>query len=220
MGNLFFDSCKQCDEFLEKYISLEITEEEEVSDDKEAELSVSESNDQAADADAESESDDRQTVLEQDEEDNCSVKKKSLLAAAASTWRAAAADPMGDSSNPKWRRVAVRAVQIQDSTKVNGSAGKGPSPSPSVQHPTTSGQAVSTTTVPTTSGQAVVSTPVPEGITPPPGPWGEKVLVENAAVHVDMGKVVGVLRATHKIDDQINHLEDGKNFFLKKPPEC
>ena len=48
-------------------------------------------------------------------------KKSSLLAAAASTWRAAA--DMGDSSNPKWRRVAVRAVQIQE-TKVNGSAGK------------------------------------------------------------------------------------------------
>ena len=30
---------------------------------------------------------------------------------------------MGDSSNPKWRRVAVRAVQIQE-TKVNGSPGK------------------------------------------------------------------------------------------------
>ena len=55
---------------------------------------------------------------------------------------------------------------------------------------------------------------LPEGITPPPGPWGEKVLVENAAVHVDMGKVVGVLRATHKIEDQINHLEDGKIFFF------
>ena len=66
-------------------------------------------------------------------------------------------------------------------------------------------------TPPTTTVAPGVTTPVPEGITPPPGPWGEKVLVENAAVHVDMGKVVGVLRATHKVEDEVNHLEDGKN---------
>lgn len=41
--------------------------------------------------------------------------------------------------------------------------------------------------------------------TPPPGPWGEKV-TENAAVHVDMGKVVGVLRATHQLDQEENEL--------------
>ena len=49
----------------------------------------------------------------QDEENH-----NKLVAAAASQWRSAA--DMGDSSNPKWRRVAVRAIQLQDAPKVNG----------------------------------------------------------------------------------------------------
>jgi hypothetical protein len=28
-----------------------------------------------------------------------------------------------------------------------------------------------------------------------------------------MGKVVGVLRATHKLEDEVNHQENGKNYF-------
>ncbi len=28
-----------------------------------------------------------------------------------------------------------------------------------------------------------------------------------------MGKVVGVLRATHKLEDELNHQENGKNCF-------
>ena len=99
---------------------------EEEAEQADTELSEPETgNDQEEAGGGESESDDRQTVLDSSQENpsNCnSVKKnKCLLAAAASTWRAAA--DMGDSSNPKWRRVAVRAVQIQE-TKINGSAGK------------------------------------------------------------------------------------------------
>lgn len=41
-------------------------------------------------------------------------------------------------------------------------------------------------------------------LSPPPGPWGEQqVIIENAAVHVDMGKVVGVLRATHDLEQEL-----------------
>ena len=82
-------------------------------------------------------------------------------------------------------------------------AGKGPSPSSTSQQPPPS--------PPPTTSIAAETSPAPEDITPPPGPWGEKVLVENAAVHVDMGKVVGVLRATHKLEDEVNHQENGKN---------
>ena len=78
-------------------------------------------------------------------------------------------------------------------------AGKGPSPTLQQQ------------ILPATSIDSVSPPPEPEDITPPPGPWGEKVLIENAAVHVDMGKVVGVLRATHKLEDEVNHQENGKN---------
>ena len=99
---------------------------EEEAEQADTELSEPETgNDQEEAKEGESESDDRQTVLDSSQENpsnNDSVKKnKCLLAAAASTWRAAA--DMGDSSNPKWRRVAVRAVQIQE-TKVNGSTDK------------------------------------------------------------------------------------------------
>ena len=79
-------------------------------------------------------------------------------------------------------------------------AGKGPSPT--LQQ-----------VLPATSIDSASPPPEPEDITPPPGPWGEKVLIENAAVHVDMGKVVGVLRATHKLEDEVNHQENGKNYF-------
>ena len=78
-------------------------------------------------------------------------------------------------------------------------AGKGPSPAFQQQ------------ILPATSIDSASPPPEPEDITPPPGPWGEKVLIENAAVHVDMGKVVGVLRATHKLEDEVNHQENGKN---------
>ena len=80
-------------------------------------------------------------------------------------------------------------------------AGKGPSPTLQQQ------------VLPATSIDSASPPPEPEDITPPPGPWGEKVLIENAAVHVDMGKVVGVLRATHKLEDEVNHQENGKNYF-------
>ena len=79
--------------------------------------------------------------------------------------------------------------------------GKGPSPTLQQQ------------VLPATSIDSASPPPEPEDITPPPGPWGEKVLIENAAVHVDMGKVVGVLRATHKLEDEVNHQENGKNYF-------
>ena len=119
--------------------------------------------------------DEHEVVLEQEtqsEQTPFEPKQKLLALAAASTWRAAA--DMGD-NNPKWKRVAVRAVQLQelDSTKVNGDSNNSHQSSPENIAP------------------------------PPPGPWGDKV-VENAAVHVDMGKVVGVLRATHKMDEEIN----------------
>ena len=80
-------------------------------------------------------------------------------------------------------------------------AGKGPSPTLQQQ------------VLPATSIDSASPPPEPEDITPPPGPWGDKVLIENAAVHVDMGKVVGVLRATHKLEDEVNHQENGKNYF-------
>ena len=114
-----------------------------------------------------------------------------LVAAAASTWRAAA--DMGDSSNPKWRRVAVRAVQLQDSPKVNG--GLKNSTQNTVASDSVGGQNLTLPPPPILTNTTVLpSPPLQTGITPPPGPWGEKL--ENAAVHVDMGKVVGVLRAT------------------------
>ena len=120
---LYFWTFAKCVNFFWEIILLCIEEEAEQAD---TELSEPETgNDQEEAGGGESESDDRQTVLDSSQENpsNCdSVKKnKCLLAAAASTWRAAA--DMGDSSNPKWRRVAVRAVQIQE-TKINGSAGK------------------------------------------------------------------------------------------------
>ena len=125
------------------------------------------------------------------EEDTDHFRKKALLAATASRWRAAA--EMGDSSNPKWRRVAVRAVQLQEN-KVNGGT----------PHLTGSPGSSKLNNVAPEHHLAEVETH-----SPPPGPWGDKV-IENAAVHVDMGKVVGILRATHQLEDEINHLEKGR----------
>ena len=122
----------------------------------------------------------------QDEENH-----NKLVAAAASQWRSAA--DMGDSSNPKWRRVAVRAIQLQDAPKVNGGLKNNTSASDSSSSNAGGNLSLPPPPVPT----SVTTSPPQTGITPPPGPWGEKLL-ENAAVHVDMGKVVGVLRTTQR----------------------
>ena len=93
----------------------------------------------------------------------------------------------------------MKLRQQKKIVKLQFFAGKGPSPTLQQQ------------ILPATSIDSASPPPEPEDITPPPGPWGDKV-IENA-VHVDMGKVVGVLRATHKLEDEVNHQENGKNYF-------
>ena len=149
---------------------------------------------------------------------------KLVIAAAASKWRSEA--DMGDSSNPKWRRVAVRAVQLQDSPKING--GLKNSIAAASASDTTGSSTGNLSLPPPQSPSSVLpnTSPPQTGITPPPGPWGEKLL-ENAAVHVDMGKVVGVLRTTtHREsveDDEENCSEEDESTFeetgAQQPPD-
>lgn len=135
------------------------------------------------------------------------------------------ADQMGDQnqahqlSNPKWRRAAVRAVQIQETKKGenNGSAEAGPHHYNNIQslrHPATKFQ---------TGNGGIVNSDLPHDIPPPPPvpgtiphvpppppppePWNQIGVLglesypppchggQHNSVLVDMGKVVGVLRS-------------------------
>ena len=137
---------------------------------------VSEALEDEATCTKESSEDEKETVVHVD-------KQQRLAAAAASAWRAAAdmASTAPVDSNPKWRRAAVRAVQLQDSSpgsKLNAAP---------------NGGCISKDVIPPPPAlPGGVPQPSPPGIAPPPGPWGEKV-----DVHVDLGKVVGVLRAVN-----------------------
>ena len=149
---------------------------------------------------------------------------KLVIAAAASKWRSEA--DMGDSSNPKWRRVAVRAVQLQDSPKINGGL-KNNIAAASASDTTGLSSTGNLSLPPPQSPSSVLpnTSPPQTGITPPPGPWGEKLL-ENAAVHVDMGKVVGVLRTTthrESVEDEEENSEEDESTFeetgAQQPPD-
>ena len=159
-------------------------------------------------------------IQDEDVDEASKRRKTKLLAAAASSWRAAA--DMGDNGsatgsanqNPKWRVAAVKAVtSTSGPTASTGNSGSSKQPNGGLKTTITTAEVIPPPpslpggipqppppgiSQPPPSG----NTPSGTGIAPPPGPWGDRVFnngptstTEASTVMVDMGKVVGVLRA-------------------------